>query len=307
MVLIDKFIIPVQEPRVSGKSTILHYFIENGGPNKEQYPILEHLFNTLYSSDISEPEISQIREVFDREFLENTIQGHSFIKPYGYAGDFCIIDKIYSYHTSSHPNYKAWDQYFHQLPVVQAVRNRKQFFKNLMHEKVKSGKKIQLLNIASGPARDLYEFLNECKDQDKLFTTCVEMDQNAIDFASELCKDYSKKILFHQKNFFRFQTDQKFDVIWSAGLFDYFNDKLFVAALKKMAGFCNKKAEIVIGNFGIYNPNRAYMEIFGDWYLMHRSEEELYMLAQQAGFRPDQLSIDREPNGINLFLRIQLD
>lgn len=47
------------------------------------------------------------------------------------------------------------------------------------------------------------------------------------------------------------------------------------------------------------------MEIFGDWYLRHRSAAELQQLAIEAGARPEQISVDTEPLGINLFLRIR--
>ena len=42
-----------------------------------------------------------------------TMQGHAYLKPHGYAGDFELIDKIYTYWKSDDPNLIRWDDYFH--------------------------------------------------------------------------------------------------------------------------------------------------------------------------------------------------
>jgi hypothetical protein len=47
------------------------------------------------------------------------------------------------------------------------------------------------------------------------------------------------------------------------------------------------------------------MELFGEWFLHHRTDEELVQLALEAGV-PDvnQIRIESEKEGINLFMRI---
>lgn len=41
--------------------------------------------------------------------------------------------------------------------------------------------------------------------------------------------------------------------------------------------------KLVIGNFSDENPNRAFMEGGMNWFLHHRSPEQLIDLAKQAG------------------------
>ena len=72
-----------------------------------------------------------------------------------------------------------------------------------------------------------------------------------------------------------------------------------------MKGWLKREGELVIGNFNTSNPTRGYMEIVLDWYLIHRSPENLMNLATEAGFSIAQTTIDQEPLGINLFLRIK--
>ncbi len=62
---------------------------------------------------------------------------------------------------------------------------------------------------------------------------------------------------------------------------------------------------MIIGNFNTNNPSRRIMEILGDWFLYHRSEEELKGFAMQAGIAKEKIEVIREPLGINLFLRIK--
>jgi hypothetical protein len=82
-------------------------------------------------------------------------------------------------------------------------------------------------------------------------------------------------------------------------------DSLFVRLLRRLLRFCHHGGEIVIGNFGNYNPTRTYMEIFGGWELQHRSAEHLTALALEAGSPPEAIRIGAEPEGVNLFLHIR--
>ncbi len=72
-------------------------------------------------------------------------------------------------------------------------------------------------------------------------------------------------------------------MIWSAGLFDYFNNETFVKLIKRLQGYLTPNGEMVIGNFSRNNPHRVYMEIFGEWFLNHRNADELLELAIQTG------------------------
>jgi len=47
------------------------------------------------------------------------------------------------------------------------------------------------------------------------------------------------------------------------------------------------------------------MEIVGDWYLHHRSAEDLMSLARKSGIHHDNIQISSEPEGVNLFLHIK--
>ncbi len=297
--------IQTQEERLAA----LEALIAAGGPKPGDYPITDQFIHDLYDEvkegAISNEEVAQLKSLFTEDFLLNTVQGHGFRKPMGYAGDFKIIDLIYTRHVNAGAAYKNWDEYFHRHPATRAVRNRKDFFKDQMLQKLNStSDPVSLLNVASGPARDLAE-LFETIDPNKLRAVCVELDERAIEYASDLCRDFLHQITFTHKNILRFNTTEKFDVIWSAGLFDYFDDKAVVMILKRFLTWLKPGGEIILGNFSKNNPSRGYMELFGEWFLIHRSIEELMSLAQEAGASPENITVAQEPLGINLFLKIK--
>ncbi len=186
-----------------------------------------------------------------------------------------------------------------QQPASIAVRNRKAYFIELVKEKLlKLQRPLRILNIASGPCRDLFELFEQIPIK-MLEVECVEMDENAINFSRKLLGNDAELIMFHKKNIFRFDTNKEFDLIWSAGLFDYFQDKLFVKLLSRFNSWCTHSGEIVIGNFSEINPSRNFMEKACEWYLHHRSEKDLINLAFDAGYSKECIKVKSEPLGIN--------
>lgn len=307
----DAIVLPAHSCRVTTSDVVslLVDMLNAGGPREAEYPLLdalmEELFHMQQTNRLDTATLNLLQALFQDEFLAETMHGYVYRKPLGYAGDFQLIDMIYTHHQSGHEAYERWDRYFHYNAATEAVRNRKDFFKNqLLHKIARRKKPLHLLNVASGPARDLYELYGEV-NADMLVTTCVDVDADAIAFASELCSPYAEQINFHQKNILRFSSAEKYDVIWSAGLFDYFEDRLFVMALKRLLTMLRPGGEILIGNFSEHNPSRGYMELFGEWFLIHRSREELIALSLQAGVQPELITVEQEPLGINLFLKIK--
>ncbi|CAN5410706.1 hypothetical protein BH10BAC2_BH10BAC2_42050 [soil metagenome] len=291
------------------KNSILDVFSvinKKGGPDISDYSILNKCIDSIpyllsYGS-ITTSDIEMIKEQCEFLKADKSVMGHIRLKPLGYAGDYQIIERIYQKQVSE--KYFKWDQYSMANPAAEAVRNRKEFFKTLIHTKLQQRESIELLNIASGPARDLKEIYDDI-DPQRLKTTCIEIDERAIEYAKKTCMNYLESIKFINQNIFKFQTDRKFDIIWSAGLFDYFNDKTFIQLLKQLMGNLKETGEICIGNFSKNNPGQVYMEVFGEWFLNHRSEEELIELAVLAGAKLNEIRIDQEPLRVNLFLRVK--
>jgi SAM-dependent methyltransferase len=109
---------------------------------------------------------------------------------------------------------------------------------------------------------------------------------------------------FEERDVIRYRPREKFDLIWSGGLFDYFSDRMFVRLLGRLLKAVRPGGEVIIGNFSPSNPSRAYMELLGGWCLEYRSKQQLLDLAQEL-VSGDEISIEGEPEGVILFLRIK--
>ena len=181
------------------------------------------------------------------------------------------------------------------------MRNRKEYFKNILSEIDKSQIiEKAVLNVASGPCRDIYEY--KCEHPlSKIHFDCLDMDSKAIEYSKQLLN--GSDITFFCKNAFRFRSEKQYDLIWSAGLFDYLDNEQFVFLLRSLMKMLTINGKMVIGNFSTLNPSRDYME-FGEWFLFHRDITELTELAGKAGADPDSVSIESEATGVNLFLTI---
>ena len=186
------------------------------------------------------------------------------------------------------------------------MRNRKTYFISLLDklsERLDSGDDIQVLNIASGPARDVFEFIAGGGDERFNFV-CVEYDKMAIKYAKALCYEHLDRIDFVHANAFRYTSEEQFPLVWSAGLFDYFDDRRFKFLLQRLYDLTADEGELVIGNFSKTNPDQPYMEVLMEWELNHRSPDDLRDLAMACGVPADKIYIGQEPEGVNLFLHV---
>jgi len=288
---------------------LIRDLVDAGGPLPSQYPFVHIFFHDIMQrfrlGEITAEDIASLRTVFGDDISHKTMQGFVAWKPHGYHGDFEVIDRIYTQWISSDPKMANWDHFFHSCDASTAVRNRKDFFHavlDTMRESIPD-RQIDILSVGSGPARDVAEFLS--RDTKKRFRfTCLDQDPRAIAHAESLCKPWSDQVTFVKTDVIRRLPDETFDLVWSAGLFDYFSDRIVVLMLKRLFKRVVPGGQMIIGNFGPENSSRDYME-FGGWCLIHRTPAELLLLANQAGIPKDACIVKSECKGVNLFLEVK--
>ncbi len=275
--------------------------LQRGGPEVSEYKFLKEVPEDI--STIPLEDQFNLYEMISPILSTNSMIGFTFQKPHGYAGDFELIDRIYSKWESKDDNLNKWDHFYHDMEGAKAVRNRKSYFSKLINRIEQKHEQALVLNLGSGPCVDLFEFLQTKREHSVRFE-CLDMDDAAIEYGSTICDNYIDEIKFIKQNALKFDPGYQYDCIWSAGLFDYFNDKLFIRLLRRIYSLVKVGGELVIGNFSTNNPSRAAMELFGKWFLYHRSEETLIDLAQKAGIPRDLIQVSQEEEGVNLFLHL---
>lgn len=283
--------------------------VEKGGPEPHEYDDFTAWVNAL-ADDVkagrtTEEDVYSLWLELTRQYFRGSLQGLVVEIPHGYHGDFEVIDGIHCERISPDPMLARWDGYLQAQAAPKAVRNRVDYFHQLLlSSSARYGIGLRVLNVASGPSRDVRQWLDVRGTQMAAFD-CVDLDANAIRFAENLCQPYPGAVRFFHNNALTFKPPCQYGLVWSAGLFDYLEDRLFVRLIKRMLRFTEAGGEVVVGNFGDHNPTRNYMELLGRWKLIHRNRDHLRALAKEAGAKHQDISIGAEPEGVNLFLHIR--
>ncbi len=273
-------------------------------------------FNEVLSGQ-SEEVVKECYQFF-REQMKNLLYKSPFAhrtltKPRGYAGDFEMMNLIYRKENIGETLFgRCVENAFLQHPEPQAVRNRVHYLAARVLKAVETtqAKKIKIMSVASGPAMEVQYLVQTLtqKELDMLDITLLDQDEGSLKHAQRQIrqaaraqdKNFDVKLCHRAiKEVINAGLPEKdFDLIYSAGLFDYFTDPVAHMAGKVLITHIKEDAELVIGNFDVSTPNRFGMSLVFDWNLIYRSKQDLQRLFT---YPASSVSIEQEENGINLF------
>jgi hypothetical protein len=261
-----------------------------------------------------EDRVYKLKRLFIKKFRDTFAKGDyvlwSLRKPFGYAGDFKIIEDLYLNRPVTTGFDRLFDNYTQMSAIAVAVRNRKDDFKGFISDFANNSKnqKIRIMDLASGPCRDVKEMLSSgiLSSKDVTFD-CYDSDDRAIEYAKGSLAEFSN-INFFNRNAIRLalsknissMIDKKYDIIYSTGLFDYFDEKISTRLVANLAKLLNNKGVLIIASVRdkFSNPSVYFMEWAAEWNLVYRSDEEFQRVFINAGFREDQIQIKYEQQGI---------
>lgn len=238
----------------------------------------------------------------------------AFYKPRGYAGDYEMMNHLYRNELVGKTLFdQCMHRYFIDEPAGRAVKNRGEYLHKKIVQLIKSkpeGQKIKILSIASGPAMEQQLFLKNNPEfyGRNIEFTCIDQDEESLKHAQkqilslDRLKNSGYKFSFNNlaiKNIIVQGLPEKdYDLIYSAGLFDYFTDPVAQMAAKQMFNAVNSNGQVIIGNFSKDNPTVPLMEYVLDWLLIYRSSSDMKQLFDGIG---KNILIEQEQLGINLF------
>lgn len=123
-------------PYIDGSAACIRELCAAGGPDPDQYPHVARFFDDIHQAEqaglADDADKLALRQTFGQAMGLGTMQGRAWLKPHGYAGDFQIIDDIYTNRISDLPELRSWDEFFHAGAAPQAVRNSKDYFKRTL-------------------------------------------------------------------------------------------------------------------------------------------------------------------------------
>jgi len=268
-------------------------------------------------------------------------------KPNGYAGDAMMMAYIYrDQFEGDTPFGMLLHKHAVSTKACQSVRNRKELLTN---EILKTGGG-RILSLAAGPAQEIREILVRFEEDTFQF---VALDHDMETLKKFNMSDTEPRFTYALANAFQiisgnFRTAkprktferwcvprldfkglrsafayvkynidylfrETFDMVYSAGLYDYIktfeldDSKGTVALTTNLFSLVKPGGSIVVGNFNQNNPRdlRFVMEYVYDWQLIHRDRNHMMEFAR--GIPEDhieEIQVLDEPLGINYFLKI---
>ncbi len=267
---------------------------------------LEHLNTTILLKGYSlglllsdKPIMRSVRENF-RSLVgtwayKSRVMKRAFEKPRAYPGDFRMVDMIYQNCPVTQGVGKYFDTYFLNNPDAVAVRSRKGRLREMVRQFIMSNTQkpsIKILDVACGSCREITELIAEIQNQNPLTLTCMDWDEEALDFSKDHLGNVPAniKVAFLKENLMDLINDGQgtqrvgeHDLIYSIGLTDYLPDTLLKKCLHFYSQLLPQGGKLI---FTHKNQEKTFPQIpaewFCDWESIPRSQTELTDLLTKA-------------------------
>jgi extracellular factor (EF) 3-hydroxypalmitic acid methyl ester biosynthesis protein len=265
--------------------------------------------------------IQEVRDFMLPTILQTETTARFYTKPLGYAGDYIALENIYNFKEGGSTIVgKIVDRMHLEAQTALAVRNRRQLITNELCKFIQPEKphipevsrdvsSFNILSIASGPAREIYDLYKKMDVSQWIKTTLVDFDGEALSFCRKWVKEnnWQNNIATLQTSIMNmmvgrtpFVLDPQ-DVVYSIGVIDYFQDKHVVKLLDYAHSILKPNGSVILGNFHKSNVFKEYMDNVMEWKLIHRDEEDMNRLMLQSKFA-QKGRVFFESSGLNMFL-----
>lgn len=242
--------------------------------------VTEDLSQEVVSSQVRQ---ECLQHPISKLLLEEPMTKWAFQKPRGYAGDAVLIDYMYRLKSCSPTDSYLSRELHGALTLagsISAVRWRANHIAEQIekHQK-KVGKKIDIISVASGHLRELAYIKNASEKINRF--VCLDQDDESNQVVRNTYEDYPFLEIIDDSIghiYKRKLEGQKFDFIYSTGLFDYLNDKLASRMIEILYSNLKEGGQMIIPNFLKGITESAYMETFMEWNLIYRNEEDMRIL-----------------------------
>ena len=249
----------------------------------------------------------------------------TFQKPLGYAGDYEMVRMILRDPSEGASLFaKMINFYFWSITPAEAHRNRVKYLTEKITQETRrmvgTGKAVRVFNLGCGPAQEVLNFLTQEDLCERANLTLLDFNdetllstQRSID---ELKSRYNRRtsIQLVKKSVNQIlkeclRPEEKtlgsgYDLVYCAGLFDYFSDKICKRLMNLFYDILAPGGLLVATNVDSSNPARQQMEYFMEWHLVYRNPGQLAALAPERAM-PGSFAVKSDPTGVNIFLEVR--
>jgi extracellular factor (EF) 3-hydroxypalmitic acid methyl ester biosynthesis protein len=249
----------------------------------------------------------------------------TYQKPLGYAGDYEMVNMILrDPHEGATMFAKLVNVCFLQNPPAMAHRNRIKYLKSCLagesRRTLEAGRRLQVLNLGCGPAREVREFLAEDAASDMADFQLFDFNPQTLDFTrtslSEARSTHGRRSVINlaEKSINQLLKEagkisgtsavRQYDLVYCAGLFDYVSDRICRRLNELFYHLLAPGGLMVVTNVDASKPFRHSMDFLLEWHLIYRDRAAMERLVP-AGVPPGCARVGADPTGVNLFLEIR--
>ncbi len=246
-------------------------------------------------------------------FMRSRFAERAYYKPKGYAGDFMMMELIYRQEPDGDGKLGCLidDWLLKQVPP-QAVRNRRRLMHQLLdticRQKLDNDQSIQMMNLACGPSRELFDLLEKCDYSHRINALCIDIDPEALQYVNQQVNSgaHQANIRLMHENVIKWalgRANQDLgpqDIIYCSGLCDYLDHRLMLRLINRCHSQLVHGGVLILGNFSPANPDRLFMDNLLYWQLIYRDERDLKKIFADSAFG-SQMEVVSEEQGVNLF------
>jgi extracellular factor (EF) 3-hydroxypalmitic acid methyl ester biosynthesis protein len=218
---------------------------------------------------------------------EDPLSHRAFSQPRGYQGDAELLDMIYSesYNglcTDPSPLGREIFAYTIRCQAPEAVRRRKDLLATRLEMVCAENPRADILSVACG-------HLREVRDAKCMWARCggrmVGLDQDPIsvgEVRNSLGGIGVEGVCGTIRALFGGPLSrQRFDFIYSSGLYDYLDEPMARRLTERMLGMLTSNGRLLIANYAPGIADVGYMECFMGWTLVYRSPAQMMELLPQ--------------------------
>ena len=294
------------------------------------YPAIEKLFSRFESvaEGVAEESVAVHRAYTRRQMhplmLCSPFLHRTFQKPLGYAGDYEMVNMILRDPIEGSSLFaKLLNARLLAMAPAEAHRNRVIYLTEMlskeMRKRAKQGLNTRIFNLGCGPAMEVQNFLTFDDLCDRAELALLDFNDETLERTGAILNDIKMKnrrstrlhmikrsvnqILKEGARIGATETGSSYDVVYCAGLFDYFSDRICNRLIETFYEMLAPGGLLVVTNVDPSNPDRVKMEYLMDWHLIYRTADQLKSLVPK-GIEPDQYRALADKTGVNVFLEI---
>ena len=260
--------------------------------------------------------LTAMRERFQKtvlEFLEGSENfRHTLVKPFGYAGDFRLLEMLAGNTCASQGLAYHFDQSQLEYPASEACRRRIEWISEEISEltQCRHAQALSVLDLGIGAA-PIEQRLLKRRPEISLCIHAVDWEPAALEcvrraFAGGIHIVHPWRLNLRDPAAMSKvgELAAQADVGIAVGILEALTDAETVRLLQTVLGSLPAGATLYVENFVPTHPTRSVMEWFLDFHLFYRTQDELKAVALRAGADPSRMELKLDLTGSLALLKL---